>query len=158
MYPATHPAIQAALARIAEAGKQATYYGPFTITVLPDALLVGGRGFAKPEPSVAELATLLHQQLIGELTLLDRLDNDGWHAFLTLLAKTPEDARAMGGVAKAWEDTGNKAIALKEIDYAEVLRERAGSRRKRDLGSHSRRPEGRRRGARRRRAPPRCRT
>jgi hypothetical protein len=127
MYPATHPAIQAALARIAEAGKQATSYGPFAITVLPDALLIGGRGFAKPESSVVELAALLHQQLIGELTLLDRLDSDGWHQFLSLLAKTPEDARALGGVAKAWEATGNKAIALTEIDYAEVLRERAGS-------------------------------
>src|SRR5687767_6649953 len=72
MYPATHPAIQAALARIAEAGKQATSYGPFSMTVLPDSLLVGGRGFAKPEASVVELAALLHQQLIGELTLLDR--------------------------------------------------------------------------------------
>lgn len=127
MYPATHPAIQAALARIAEAGKQATSYGAFSITVLPDSLLVGGRGFAKPESSVVELATLLHQQLIGELTLLDRLDSDGWHQFLVLLAKSPEDARAIGGVAKAWEATGNTAIALKEIDYAEVLRERAGS-------------------------------
>lgn len=127
MYPATHPAIQAALARIAEAGKQATSYGAFSITVLPDSLLVGGRGFAKPESSVVELATLLHQHLIGELTLLDRLDSDGWHQFLLLLAKSPEDARAIGGVAKAWEATGNKAIALKEIDYAEVLRERAGS-------------------------------
>ena len=126
MYPPTHPAIQAALARIADASKQATYNGPFTITVLPDTLLVGGRGFLKPEQSVTELATLLHQQLIIEMTLLDRLDNDAWHAFLTLLAKSPEDARAVGGVAKAWEETGNKAIGLKEIDYAEVLRERAG--------------------------------
>ena len=30
-------------------------------------------------------------------------------------------------MAKAWEATGNKAIALKEIDYAEVLRERSGT-------------------------------
>jgi hypothetical protein len=127
MYPATHPAIQAALARIVESGKQATSYGPFSITVLPDALLVGGRGFAKPEASVVELATLLHQQLIGELTLLDRLDADGWHQFLSLIAKSPEETRAIGGVAKAWEATGNKAIALTEIDYAEVLRERSGS-------------------------------
>lgn len=127
MYPATHPAIQAALGRIAEAGKQATYNGAFPITVLPDALLVSGRGLVKPEPSATELAALLHQQLIGELTLLDRLDNEGWHTFLSLLAKSPEDARAVGGVAKAWEETGNKSIALKEIDYAEVLRERAGS-------------------------------
>jgi hypothetical protein len=126
MYPPTHPAIQAALARISEASKQATYHGPFTITVLPDTLLVGGRGFAKPEQSVTELAVLLHQQLIIEMTLFDRLDNDAWHAFLTLLAKSPQDARAVGGVAKAWEETGNKAIQLTEIDYAEVLRERAG--------------------------------
>jgi len=127
MYPPTHPAIQAALARIAEACKQAVMNGPFPITVLPDTLLVGGRGLVKPEASATELAVLLHQQLIGEMTLLDRLDNDGWHAFLSLLAKTPEDARAIGGVAKAWEATGNGAITLKEIDYAEVLRERAGS-------------------------------
>jgi hypothetical protein len=127
MYPPTHPAIQAALARISEASRQATYNGPFAITVLPDSLLVNGRGFAKPEASVVELAALLHQHLIIEMTLLDRLDNDQWHAFLTLLAKSPEDARAIGGVVKAWQETGSKEIELKEIDYAEVLRERAGS-------------------------------
>ena len=127
MYPPTHPAIQAALTRISEASKQATYNGPFTITVLPDTLMVGGRGFPKPEQSITELAILLHQQMIIEMTLLDRLDNEEWHVFLTLLAKSPEDARAVGGVAKAWAETGSKAIELKEIDYAEVLRERAGS-------------------------------
>src|SRR6185436_4885861 len=126
MYPATHPAIQSALARIGEATRHATTHGPFSITVLPDALLVNGRGLAKPESSATELAVLLHQQLISELTLFDRLDNDGWHAFLSLLAKSPEDARAVGGVAKAWEETGNKSIKLTEIDYAEVLRERSG--------------------------------
>ena len=127
MYPATHPAIQAALARIGEATKQATLHGPFSITVLPDSLLVNGRGLPKPESSATELATLLHQQLIGELTLFDRLDNDGWHTFLSLLAKSPEDARAIGGVAKAWEATENKAIKLTEIDYADILRERGGT-------------------------------
>jgi hypothetical protein len=127
MYPATHPAIQSALARIGEATKQATTHGPFSITVLPDALLVNGRGLPKPESSATELAVLLHQQLIGELTLYDRLDNQGWHTFLSLLAKSPEDARALGGVTKAWDATGNKAIKLTEIDYAEVLRERGGS-------------------------------
>lgn len=126
MYPSSHPSIQSALARIAEASKQATSLGPFSITVLPDALLVGGRGLARPEPSAAELAALLHQQMIGEITLVDKLDGVGWHGFLSLLAKTPEDARALGGVTKAWEATKNGAITLKEIDYAEVLRERAG--------------------------------
>lgn len=127
MYPSTHPAIQAALGRIGEATKQATQNGPFTITVLPDSLLVGGRGLARPESSATELAALLHQQLIGELTLFDRLDNQGWHTFLTLLSKPPEETRAVGGVKKAWEETGNKSIAVTEIDYADILRERAGS-------------------------------
>lgn len=126
MYPPSHPTIQAALARIAEAGKHAVSNGPFPITVLPDALLIGGRGLARPEPSAAELAALLHQQLIGEMTLMGTLDNGEWHAFLSLLAKSPEDARAIGGVTKAWEASGNTSIALKEIDYSEVLRERAG--------------------------------
>lgn len=101
MYPPSHPTIQAALARISEAGKQAVYNGPLPITVLPDALLVGGRGFTKPDPSATELATLLHQQLIGEFTLISTLEPDEWHAFLMLLAKTPEDARAIGGIAHA---------------------------------------------------------
>lgn len=127
MYPPAHPAIQSALARIGEATRHATENGPFTITVLPDALLVGGRGLARPEPSAGELAAMLHQQLVGELTLFDRLDNAGWHAFLSLLAKSPEDTRAMGGVKKAWEDTGHKSIAITEIDYADILRERAGT-------------------------------
>ena len=127
MYPATHPTIQSALARIGEATKRATQNGPFTITVLPDALLVNGRGLPKPESSASELAFLLHQQLIGELTLFDRLDNAGYYAFLTLLSKSPEDARAMGGVKKAWEEVGNTSITLTEIDYADILRERSGT-------------------------------
>ena len=104
---------------------------------------VNGRGLAKPESSATELATLLHQQLIGELTLFDRLDNDGWHAFLSLLAKSPEDARAIGGVAKAWEETGNKAIKLTEIDYADILRERAGGGESATWDSHPHRAQGR---------------
>lgn len=127
MYPPSHPAIQSALARIGDATKQATQNGPFTITVLPDALLVSGRGLPRPESSASELAAMLHQQLIGELTLFDRLDNAGWHAFLTLLSKSPEDSRAVGGVKKAWEEFGNQAITLTEIDYADILRERAGT-------------------------------
>ena len=125
MYPPSHPTIQAALARIGEATKQATMYGPLSITVLPDALLVNGRGLARPEAFAAEFAALLHQHLIGELTL-DRVNNEAWHPFLMLLSKSPDEARAIGGVKKAWEETGHKAIRLTEIDYAEILRERAG--------------------------------
>jgi hypothetical protein len=127
MYPPSHPTIQAALSRITTAGKQILANGPVAITVLPDGLLIDGRGFAKAEAAAVELAAMLHLQLIGEFTLLDPLDNDQWHAFLTLLARSPEDARTAGGLAAGWKASGNTSIALKEIDYAEVLRERGGS-------------------------------
>lgn len=127
MYPPSHPTIQAALARLTAAGRQLLANGPVMITVLPDALLIEGRGFAKPDPPAGELAALLHLQMIGEFTLLDPLGNDEWHEFLMLLARTPEDAHAAGGLAESWQATGHSSIALTEIDYAEVLRERAGS-------------------------------
>ena len=123
LYPSKHPSIQAALARMVEAGGVAVTGGPFTIAVLPDDLLVGGRRLAKTESSVTELAVLMHQQLIGELTLTGALDGTGWHTFLSLLARTPEDMRAAGGISRAWLAAGGGPIAIKEIDYAEVLRE-----------------------------------
>jgi len=126
MYPPSHPTIKLALSRITDAGQQAAAHGPLVITVLPDSLLVDGRGFAKPDPAATELAVLLHQQWIGELTLHGPLDGDQWHAFLSLLARPVEDTRALGGIARAWATTGHPAISLKEIDYAEVLRERGG--------------------------------
>ena len=139
MYPPSHPTIQSALARIGEADKQATQNGPFTITVLPDALLVDGRGSAAAESSASELAALLHQQLIGELTLFDRLDNDGWHAFLTLLAQAARRrARRSAASKKAWEEIGNKSIAMTEIDYADSPARARRQRRERDVGSHPR--------------------
>ena len=127
LYPESHPTIQLALSRIAEAGKHVVSNGTFPVTVLPDALLIGGRGLTKPDPAATELAALLHLQLISEFTLTGTPDSGEWHTFLSLLAKTPEDARAIGGVAKAWAATGHTSIALKEIDYAEVLRERSGT-------------------------------
>ena len=41
MYPATHPAIQDALARMTAAGTAAVAGGPFQVSVTPETLLVG---------------------------------------------------------------------------------------------------------------------
>ena len=117
--------------------------GPFSITVLPDALLVNGRGLAKPESSATELAALLHQQLIGELTLYDRLDNDGWHAFLSLLAKSPEDTRAH---RRRGQGVGGHRQQGDQADRDRLRRHPARARRrrrKRDVGSHPHGAQGR---------------
>jgi hypothetical protein len=126
LYPAQHPAIQSALRRIVEASRQALAGGPLVITVLPDDLLVDGRRLAKPDPTVTELAVLLHQQLIGELVIQSPPDGTAWHAFLSLLAKPPEELRVAGGIGEAWRASGTSAISFKEIDYGEMLREKGG--------------------------------
>ena len=97
------------------------------ITVLPDALLVNGRGLPKPESSATELAMMLHQQLIGEMTLFDRLDNSGG----TRSCRCWRRRRKTPAQSAAWPRPGTRSETsrsqLTEIDYAEVLRERAGS-------------------------------
>src|SRR5581483_2566057 len=95
-------------------------------TVHPDALLLEDRPLARPETAVAELAALLHSHLIGQLTVRPGGDADAWRTFLLLLARTPESVRTDGGIGRVWTTMAGRHLELREIDYAEVLRERAG--------------------------------
>ena len=126
LYPATHPAIQASLRRVGETAEKLRGPGVAPVTVLPDALLFAGRAPAKADSALGELATLLHAHLIGELRITGELTSTAWHSFLTLLSKPPEDVRAEGGIERAWLAAGGGAIEIRQIDYGEVLRERAG--------------------------------
>lgn len=126
MYPATHPAIQDALNRITTAGARAVADGPFIVTVMPDALVVAGRGLARPEQSVTELAAMLHAHSVGEFSLIGLLEAPAWHAFLVLLSQPPADVRNQGGITRAWAAAGGGPLEVREIDYGEVLRERKG--------------------------------
>jgi hypothetical protein len=127
MYPATHPAIQDALGRITAAGAKAVVDGPFVVTVMPDTLQVAGRVLARPDPAVTELAAMLHAHSVGEVHLLAPLTAAGWHAFLVLVSQSPSEIRDEGGISRAWEAAGGGPLEVREIDYAEVLRERQGS-------------------------------
>lgn len=126
LYPATHPAIQASLARVAESGRRLSAGGAATLTVLPDAVLLAGRASPKPDGVLSELAALLHAHLIGELTIIGDMPAATWHTFLSLLARTPDDLRKSGGISRAWMAAGGGPIEVRQIDYAEVLRERKG--------------------------------
>ena len=125
MYPPTHPAIQDALARITVAGTEAVAGGPFQITVTPDTLLVGGRPLSRPDAAVTELAGMLHAHSVGELNISGVLAPAAWHAFLVLLSQSAADIRDEGGITRAWEAAGGGPLEVRQIDYAEVLRERA---------------------------------
>jgi HEAT repeat protein len=126
LYPATHPAIQGALGRVVNASGRLTAEGDVTITVLPDALVIDGRSPSKPDASIGEFAELLHDRLIGELGIGRDADATDWRTLLLLLARTTEDLMADGGIAKGWAGSGRSHFEIREIDYAEVLRERAG--------------------------------
>ena len=126
LYPAGHPAIVATLGRIAQITSPAALTAPLRITVLPDLLLLDDRPPARPDAAIAELATLLHGHLIGQLVVHPGGDVDAWRSFLLLLGRTPESVRVDGGISRVWTTMAGRHLELREIDYAEVLRERAG--------------------------------
>src|SRR6185503_16351126 len=65
--------------------------------------------------------------LVGQLRIDRRADAADWHAFLLLLGRAPEDLVAEGGIEKVWALARRPRFEIREINYAEVLRERAGA-------------------------------
>ena len=125
LYPAAHPAIRISLSRLADVAAKATTAGPLVVTVLPDGLLIDGRAAARADTAVAELAALLHEHLVGALTIHEGATSDVWLPFFALLARPIEEIREGGGIARLWGVKGSRAIEIEEIDYSEVLRERS---------------------------------
>jgi hypothetical protein len=126
LYPGDHPAIAVSLNRLSEFTAHVTDVGPYRLEVRPDTLLLGGLPPSRPDPAVGELADMLYRHQIGALTLNAGGDAASWRTLLLLLARTPEDVRADGGISRLWVTAGGPSIELQEIDYAEVLREKDG--------------------------------
>ena len=126
LYPASHPAIAATLGRIVSLTSSESLAEPLRIGVLADGLLVEGRAPARVDPAITELAALLHDHLIGELTIQPGGDLDAWRSFLLLLGRAPDAVRSEGGIARLWTTMAGRHVEIREIDYAEVLRERKG--------------------------------
>jgi hypothetical protein len=126
LYPFGHPAIAATLGRIAHITSGASLLEPLKITVLPDGLLLDERAPAKADAAIGELAVLLHSHLIGQMTVHPDGDVEAWRSFLLLLGRAPESVRTDGGIARVWTTMAGRHLELREIDYAEVLRERSG--------------------------------
>ncbi len=127
LYPPAHPAIGVSLARLADLTGRLIQGGPFQMQVSSDRLLVGGAAAARPDPAIGELASLLHRHLVGTLTINHGADADSWRTFFLLLARTPDDVRADGGIARLWTTAGGPSLEIHEIDYAEVLRDKRGA-------------------------------
>lgn len=126
LYPPGHPAISATLGRIVQVTSSASLREPLRISVLADTLLLDGRPLARADPAITELAVLLHDHLIGALTVNPGGDVEAWRSFLLLLGRSSDSVRAEGGIARLWTTMAGRHVEIREIDYAEVLRERRG--------------------------------
>ena len=80
----------------------------------------------RSDAAITELAMLLHSHLIGHLTVHAGGDVEAWRGFLVLLGRSAEAVRADGGISRVWTTMAGRHVELREIDYAEVLRERSG--------------------------------
>ena len=123
MYPDGHQAVRSSVTRLVGSIGEATESGALTLTVLNGRLVVNGAEPDRPDQALGELATLLHGHLVGELVVEAPGDTDSWQAFLKLLARPAEEVRGEGGIAKVFTGTG---IGIRELDYSEILKERAG--------------------------------
>jgi hypothetical protein len=126
LYPSSHPAIRMSLVRLVDAASRITATGPVMLGVIPDNLLMDGAASPRPDQSVRETASLFHEHMIGLVTLHSSPDPDGWLPFLHILAKPFDEVRTAGGIGRLWAATGQRHLELQEIDYADILRERAG--------------------------------
>src|SRR5713101_3616041 len=78
LYPTGHPAIAATLGRIVQVTSAAALPAPLKITATPDSLLMDGRAPARQDPAISELAVMLHDHLVGELTVHPGGDVESW--------------------------------------------------------------------------------
>ncbi len=126
LYPGTHPAIGVSLSRLVQSTQRLADNTPFTLQVRATSLLLNGAIAPRPDPAIAELAEVLYRHTIGALTVNPVADTDSWRTLLLLLARTPEEVRGDGGIARLWATAGGPSLDIVEIDYAEVLREKEG--------------------------------
>jgi HEAT repeat protein len=126
LYPGTHPAIGVSLSRLVQSAQRLADNTPFTLQVRATSLLLNGAAAPRPDPAIGELAEVLYRHTIGALTVNPAADTNSWRTLLLLLARTPEDVRGDGGIARLWATAGGPSLDIVEIDYAEVLREKEG--------------------------------
>ena len=124
LYPNGHPTIETTLSRLTQLTNPPALTGPLRIGITPENLLIDGLPVGKPDSVISDLASLLHSHLVGELTVLPGGNAASWRRLLLLIERAPDEVRADGGIARAWAEAGPSHVEIREIDYAEALRER----------------------------------
>ena len=124
LYPNGHPTIETTLSRLTQLTNPPALTSPLRIGITPENLLIDGLPVGKPDAVISDLASLLHSHLVGELTVVPGGNAAAWRRLLLLIERAPDEVRADGGIARVWADAGPSHVEIREIDYAEALRER----------------------------------
>lgn len=125
-YPEGHPAVVSSLEQIVRAARPLTTSGSICLTVLPGTFLAGGVPIESTESVVADLAGILHRHGVGSLRVNAAATGAAWGALLGLLARSPEEVQAAGGIGCQWKNLRHASPVILEIDFGELLRGRVG--------------------------------
>lgn len=126
LYPAGHRAVDEAVTRLTDVARRAAGDAALSIDVMPGDLRVNGLPPEREDSAVRELASMLHAQQIGGVTLHATADRESWQTLMGLMSRTADDNRRDGGLATLWKTAGGPSIELHAIDYAALLREGHG--------------------------------
>ena len=125
-YPPTHQSVVSSLDKVVAAARVATAKGPLSLSILPGAFLAGGVPIDSSQTVVGELAAILHRHGVGAMNLDGKATVESWRALFALLARTPDDMRAAGGIQRQWKLLRHSSPAILEIDFGALLRGQVG--------------------------------
>ena len=127
LYPPEHPAVEQAVARLADAVQKTTGGAVFGIGITPDTLLVEGAPADRAQGAIADVAAMLHDRDILHLTFVGEVPVDALRAFLRVLTAEADDRRSHGGPAQMWVADGHPSIVIEQVDYQKVLAREQGA-------------------------------
>lgn len=118
-YPAGHPLIAAATARLAEVVPQMLEFRPaVTLGVARDTLLVEGQPMDSTNPVFRDLARNLFNARVATLTVTRELSEDEISRFFAILGQPAEQLAGQGGLEQAVADAGLRGIRAQGIDFS----------------------------------------
>ncbi len=122
LYPPEHPAVQAAVNRLASA-LPASGSSAIAFTVTPRTLTIAGVSLPDELP-VTDCARLLHERDVLVVGFLGTVPAAALESLLALLSRPAEEVRSSGGPGAIWAERGDPSILIESIDYERLLRDR----------------------------------
>ena len=125
LYPDGHPAIVASLTRLVDVGQRALADGPLTVTVRPGGLLIDSRAPARPDAADRRARRPAARAPRRRAADQSAADAEAWQHLPAAAGRpTGRSAGPRRHRARSGRHPAASTCTIREVDYAEVLRER----------------------------------